>query len=196
MTADRARCIAAGMDDYLAKPVQVEDLVSALERWAPLDGSLPFAVVTDSDGAVADDTVEADEQVSDLDPAIVGGLRDLGGIALLDELVSLFHDEVGRYLSDLDRALADDDPVALRQTSHALSGSSANMGAQRVAAAAGALEQLAASGNLDGAQALITELATNSRRALEALARETGQPQGTADIDFDPSSTTLPRGSK
>ncbi|HEV3264461.1 MAG TPA: response regulator, partial [Acidimicrobiales bacterium] len=196
MTADRARCIAAGMDDYLAKPVQVEDLVSALERWAPLDGSLPFAVVADSDGDVADDTVEADEQVSDLDPAIVGGLRDLGGIALLDELVSLFHDEVGRYLSDLDRALADDDPVALRQTSHALSGSSANMGAQRVAAAAGALEQLAASGNLDGAQALITELATNSRRALEALARETGQPQGTADIDFDPSSTTLPRGSK
>ncbi len=195
MTADRARCIASGMDDYLAKPVQVEDLVSALERWAPLDGSLPFAVLADDGSGVPDEMIGAEEPPSDLDPAIVGGLRDLGGIALLDELVSLFHDEVGRYLGELDRALAEGDPVALRQTSHALSGSSANMGAQRVAAAAAALEQLAATGNLDGAQALITELATSSRRALDALASETGRPQGATEVDFDPSSPTLPRGS-
>jgi CheY-like chemotaxis protein/HPt (histidine-containing phosphotransfer) domain-containing protein len=194
MTADRARCIAAGMDDYLAKPVQVEDLVSALERWAPLDASLPFAVVMDSERDVPDEAVEGDELPSDLDPAIVGGLRDLGGIALLDELVSLFHDEVGRYLEELDRALADGDPVAFRQTAHALSGSSANMGARRVAAAAAALEQLAGSGNLEGASPLTAELAVHAQRALEALAGETGQPNDVPDIE--PSSPTLPRGSK
>jgi HPt (histidine-containing phosphotransfer) domain-containing protein len=194
MTADRARCIAAGMDDYLAKPVQVEDLVSALERWAPLDGSFPFAVVVDRGGDVPDETPERDEQLSDLDPAIVDGLRDLGGIALLDELVSLFHDEVERYLREFDRALADGDPVALRRTSHALRGSSANMGAQRVAAAAGELEQLAATGDLDGASALTAELVVHARRALEALAGETGQPNDVPDIET--SSPTLPRGSK
>ena len=195
MTADRARCIASGMDDYLAKPVQVDDLVTALERWVPLVSSLPPAGDVGPDDT-PDEMAETDDQPSDLDQAIVGGLRDLGGITLLDELVSLFHGEVGRYLGELDDALAADDAAALRQAAHALSGSSANMGARRVAAAAAALEQLAVSGNLDGAQALIAELATCSQRALDALAAETGQPDGAPDIEFDPSSPTLPRGSK
>ena len=198
MTADRARCIAAGMDDYLAKPVQVEDLVATLKRWAPLDGSLPVEPAAASGDAVPADIVGTGDQPPDLDPAIITGLREVGGTALLEELVSLFHDEVAKHLAELDRALDDRDSVALRQIAHALSGSSANMGASRVAAIGAALEQLAVAGDLEPAPALVADLGVCAQRALEALAIETGSSVRLPDADVrtDPSSPTQPRGSK
>jgi PAS domain S-box-containing protein len=198
MTADRARCIASGMDDYLAKPVQVEDLVAALERWAPLEGAPPVEPSAAAVDAVPADAFETDDQPPDLDQAIIGGLRDLGGIALLEELVSLFHEEVGKHLAELDRALEDQDPIALRQIAHALSGSSANMGASRVAAAAAEIEQLAIVGNLEPAAALIADLGIRARGALDALAAETGGAVDVLATDLwpGPSSPILRRGSK
>ncbi|HEX3461262.1 MAG TPA: response regulator, partial [Acidimicrobiales bacterium] len=210
MTADRARCIASGMDDYLAKPVQLEDLVAALDRWAPLDATPPVEAADTVDAPAAElpaataatadpaGAVETDDQPPDLDPAIIGGLRDLGGIALLEELVSLFHDEVGKHLGDLEQAIEDQDPVSLRQIAHALSGSSANMGASRVAAAASAIEQLAMAGDLEPVPALIADLGIRARCALDALAAETGGgvPVPATDLWPDPTRPTLPRGSK
>ncbi|MHB1712002.1 MAG: response regulator, partial [Acidimicrobiales bacterium] len=189
MAEDRARCIGAGMDDYLTKPIKAEELAAALQRWVPVDPPTPVAGAAVA-GGTAPSTVpgasdrqgiEPATEPADLDQAIIGGLRELGGPALLDELVSLFHDDVGRHLSELDRALSDHDPVAVRQTAHAIAGSSANMGATRLATAASTLEHLAATGDLEGAEALSTAIATHCRRALDALAEETGRP--VAEVD-------------
>lgn len=170
------------MDDYLAKPVRVEDLVASLNRWGLADSPTRVEAVA-----------ATDDQQPDLDQEIIGGLRELGGPSLLDELVSLFRDDVGRHLSELDRALEDRDPVALRKAAHAISGSSANMGAARLATAAVTLEHLAVAGDLEGAQALTTDLASHCRRALDALAGEIGQPVVVPDDDvrLDPSGRAL-----
>jgi HPt (histidine-containing phosphotransfer) domain-containing protein len=174
MAEDRARCLEAGMDDYLPKPVRVEDLVASLNRWALADSPTRVEAVAATAGSVPGEVSETDHQQPDLDQEIIGGLRKLGGPSLLDELVSLFRDDVGRHLSELDRALEDRDPVALRQAAHAISGSSANMGAARLATTAVTIEHLALAGDLEGAQALTTDLASHCRRALDALAGEIG----------------------
>jgi len=179
MSGDEEHALAAGMDDYLTKPLRVEDLVAALHRWAPIHYPTPVEVVAVTDTSGPFETHEATDHEGDkparLDQAIIGGLRELGGSALLDELVTLFHDDVDRFLSELDCALVGRDPVALRQAAHSIKGSSANVGATRLTAAAAALEHLAVIGDLDGAQALSTELASHCTEALDALAGVTSK---------------------
>jgi len=179
MSGDEEQALAAGMDDYLTKPLRVEDLVAALQRWAPIHYPIPVGVVAVTDTSGPIETHEATDQEGDkpaeLDQAIIGQLLELGGPALLDELVTLFHDDVDRFLSELDCALVGQDPVALRQAAHFIKGSSANLGATRLTAAAATLEQLAVIGDLDGAEALSTELASRCTAALDALAGVTSQ---------------------
>ncbi|HWE69404.1 MAG TPA: response regulator [Acidimicrobiales bacterium] len=176
MGEDRERVLAAGMDDYLSKPLKVEDLVAALQRWAPIHPT-PAGPVDDTGDSppvdIAPTIAPPDDHPADLDTATLVGLRDLGGPALLDDLISLFRDDVDRYLSVFDLALADHDPGALRRASHSFKGSSANVGATRLAAVVATIEQLGVDENLDGAEALHGELAALSRRALDALAGET-----------------------
>ena len=178
LSEDEERARAAGMDDYLAKPLNVEDLAAVLERWAPIQipdtvdtvaasGFAPFEPPGTSD--------HPDDDRPDLDPATVVGLRDLGGSALLDDLVSLFREDVDRYLELFDQALTDQDPGALRQASHSFKGSSANLGATRLAAVAAQIEELGVTGDLDRARALQPALALLCSRALDALSNETTQ---------------------
>jgi CheY-like chemotaxis protein/HPt (histidine-containing phosphotransfer) domain-containing protein len=162
MGGDEERALAAGMDGYLAKPMKVEELAAVVGRWAPIGNPSPVEPVPAEDDP-------SDDPRPDLDQTVIAGLRDLGGSSLLDELVALFRDEVGGYRSAFDQALADHDPEALRRASHAFKGSSASVGATRLAAIAATIEQLGSTGDLDGAQALAAELAWLTGRALEAL---------------------------
>jgi PAS domain S-box-containing protein len=166
MGGDEERALAAGMDAYLAKPMKVGELAAVIRKWAPTDAPAPVEPVP-----AADDP--SDDQPPDLDQAVIAGLRELGGPALVDELVALFGDEVDGYRSAFDQALADGDGEALRRASHSFKGSSANLGATRLSAIAATLEDLGLTGDLDGARARRAELAGFSRRALEALTDET-----------------------
>ncbi len=106
MSDDQERALAAGMDDYLAKPLIVEDLAAVVERWVPIPDPVATQTVADggpvppelSDTNDRSDGDPADLDPADLDPATVAGLRDVGGTQLLDDLVSLFREDIDRYL--------------------------------------------------------------------------------------------------
>src|SRR5207248_5066640 len=106
LAGDAERCLAAGMDDYLAKPVTVERLAAVVTRWA--QGR----------------AVEADTCA--LDPAVLEGLRAAG---LLDDVVALFLRETPGQLAALRRAGERAEATTLVDVAHRLKGSSAQLGA-------------------------------------------------------------------
>ena len=123
MAGDREKSIAAGMDDYVPKPVKTEALDATLKRWTQ-----PAAIATE-DGATEDGTPtpEGDGQPV-LDRAVLEGLRGLqepGEPDLLAELVEVFEQDVPPRLAALREALEEGDAGTIERTAHTPRGAQA-----------------------------------------------------------------------
>jgi CheY-like chemotaxis protein len=157
LTADvvgdvRAECLAAGMDDYVSKPLDPAALAGTLRRClASGPGADPLA------GA---DASEMLGRLAELDRATPG---------LGQRIAALFVDDSAQRLAELAAALDRDDPVGVAAIAHAICGSAANVGAKRMKKAGQSLEDYGRSGTLDGARAAFTELSLAYEAARHAL---------------------------
>jgi HPt (histidine-containing phosphotransfer) domain-containing protein len=170
LEGDRERCLAAGMDDYLAKPVTTEKLVEVLQRWIPRDGPPARGSEGEDSGAGAPD--DGDESI---DATVLAGLRGLqqpGTPDLLGRLIELFLDDAAPRLASLAQAVAQGDARALERQAHTLKGSSANIGARQLARLCEDLEMLGRSGELGRAPGVLTQLEAEFDRVRAALRAE------------------------
>ena len=172
MKEDRERCLAAGMDDYVSKPIKVNELISALNR-TPLS-TFSGPMLSQSTGSVepkeqpaskgqsaklsGSATGELQPSAQVLDASALERLRDtLGKQAdvLLPTLVKSFIDDGTRLLNEASRALQQKNAQDLRRAAHTLKSNGATFGAVMLSTVARQLEQLGREGQFEGAAELI-----------------------------------------
>jgi CheY-like chemotaxis protein len=163
MAGDRDRCIEAGMDDYLAKPVRPDELEFTLLRH--LGDRIPVLPAE----APVDPPVEGVPPADVLHQATVAELAMLGP-DVLAEVVALFRDEAPGLVETLRTAYAAGDAAALSRTAHTLKGSAAVVGAVRVADLARRADEAGRQRVLDIVPDLLERLAGETAVALAALA--------------------------
>jgi two-component system, sensor histidine kinase and response regulator len=172
--ANRERCMAAGMDDYLTKPLNLETLAAVLSRWAPR-GSDPHTVMSraKSHTEIRSLVSVAEPARPALDPQIVGRLERLGKTAgedLIGQLARIFLAEADAWVLALRRALDAHDAAAVARSAHLLRGASANLGATDLARSCEALATDVATGDPVGSDALVDAVEAELGRVRSALA--------------------------
>jgi signal transduction histidine kinase/DNA-binding response OmpR family regulator len=159
MNGDKERCIAAGMDGYLSKPIRPQELDEVLDNYLALKDEAPAAI--DSVPA-AGSPIDAAQLLDRID----------GDRTLLAELVDLFRADFPANLRSAQEAIDSQDANGLRGAGHALRGALANLSATEASAIAAELENIGKSLNLSQAQVTLDRLAHEVGsviRALEAL---------------------------
>ena len=202
MQGDREKCLAAGMDAFLSKPVKVEELKAILEKWIPQD-SCAISMVKTEKGTQTDSEASVPELVTEvptihppLNSATLQDLRHLGGENDPDFFVTVieqFLQDSTTHLTDLQEAIEEGNGNSLQQVAHAFKGSARIIGAQYLSKIALQLEQIGESGNLTEAKVNFSELQTEYHRVRDALQSALAHPTlSTSKYESTESLTTSP----
>jgi HPt (histidine-containing phosphotransfer) domain-containing protein len=167
MQGDREKCLNAGMDDYVTKPVQVATLVEALKRARPTTANGAGERIPEAAGGDARDTLLDAATLNDI-RAMVGDDGEDG----LTGLIACYLDDAPRLLNAMRDALGRADTGALQVAAHTMKSTSALFGATTLAALCETLEQRSAAGLTDDAQTrvdAIHELYAEVERAMRRV---------------------------
>ena len=154
MSGDRERCLAAGMDAYISKPIRIQELFTTIEQLQHKE--MPRE---------RRETMESKEVFFDRAAALA---RVEGDEELLQELLEIFEDDCPRLLQEIQQALQEGDTTRAAQTAHTLKGAAGNLEMRELHKLAEELEHRCR----DGALAEATQAYTVLERAWEHLSTE------------------------
>ncbi|MGB8658405.1 MAG: response regulator [Candidatus Zixiibacteriota bacterium] len=164
MKGDRERCLEAGMDDYVSKPIEPQQMLDTVEKWAL--SSDPQQVKPGKDKSVKN------EESRELPLDIQDALNRFGGDeGLFKEILGEFLNYLPRQLRTLEEAIEKGDARLVEREAHSLKGAAGNLSAKGIADLALKLELLGRSGDLGGAEEIIGNLNTECKRLEEYVPR-------------------------
>lgn len=172
---NRQKCLRVGMDDYVTKPVSIEELKAAIQRWFPAEAKPPElgANFAEFDGSISDE-VNALATAIDLEHLTK---ITTGNLELQQQLLELFIEQAQSNLENAEKAWETGETDIISANAHQLKGASANLGAIAIPTLAAKLERFAEDNNLDGAIVLITQLKQKLEQLQEAIASSENLPQ-------------------
>jgi two-component system, sensor histidine kinase and response regulator len=158
MTGDRDRCLAAGMDEYMSKPINPKVLFSLIEQPSSQglpagEAAAPAPITKTFDRQALLDRVDGDEQ-------------------LMDEVIRIFLEDCAQQLTAIRDAVDQKSPDAIRTAAHALKGAAGNLSANGLFEAADLLERIGAESRMDVAAAAWRRLSAEAATVIDALRRE------------------------
>ncbi|MCJ7578669.1 MAG: response regulator, partial [candidate division Zixibacteria bacterium] len=166
MKGDRERCLQAGMDDYIAKPIEPQELFAAIEKWTKSQGKekdlSPFTLhLTPQKSELA-----LSEYIEPID--LESALRRVdGNTEFFREMLQEFLSYVPKQLEKLAEAIKTGDAKVVEREAHSLKGGAGNLGAKPIADLALQLGFLGRTGDFAGAKKIIGNLKTELKRLKE-----------------------------
>jgi PAS domain S-box-containing protein len=159
MKGDREKCLAAGMDEYVPKPIKTQELHNVIENLAlksvDQDKSGERSLDSQNDDGPTKDIFDLNQALQVVD----------GDKKLLKEITVMFLEELKVNLEGIVQAIRKKDADALEKAAHSLKGSVGNLGAKRAYGAAYRLESIGKEGRLSEAKGALAEL----KKELEEL---------------------------
>jgi CheY-like chemotaxis protein len=159
MQGDRDKCIAVGMNDYISKPIRVDELIRSISESQPRVKNLePVPVLEEA-----------------IDTSVLRDFRaTLGSDAnqFLVQLIELYLEDAPSLLAAMDEAVTQINPAQMQEAAHTLKSSSASLGAMNLSTLCEQLEMLGQTGTTVGAREIITQVQSEYERVKTALQLE------------------------
>jgi diguanylate cyclase (GGDEF)-like protein len=189
ISGESDKCLAAGMDDYLSKPLTRDSLKDKVVRWLGVSSTEQVGRGADtsqeelSSPEVVNSFAGERSRTQVLDDLVLKKLQDQLGPAF-EKIINALIEDLPMYLAALDEALQGGEPETLANVAHTIKGSAGNIGAHQLVAASEELETHARGGRLDGAQERVQKIQEAGRAVVSCLQ---------TDVPYQAAQSSVPR---